>query len=122
VDAIAGIDPKFSGTYVQASYFLTGEHRPYNSKYRLFSRVRPKENYTGRDGGGRGAWQVALRYSELDLDDALAGVMGGQQSSTTLGINWHLNSYSRVMLNQTFSELETVGDSESISLRFQVDF
>ncbi len=122
VDGIAGIDPEFSGTYVQASYFLTGEHRPYNPKYRLFSRVKPKENYSGRNGGGRGAWQVALRYSELDLDDALAGVMGGQQNSTTLGINWHLNSYSRVMLNQTFSELETVGDSESTTLRFQVDF
>jgi len=115
-----GVDPEFSGTYVQASYFLTGEHRAYNDKFRLFSRVIPKEDYG--TNGGRGAWQVALRYSTIDLNDAPAGIMGGQQSSTTLGVNWHLNSHSRVMLNQTYSELEGVGDSESTTLRFQIDF
>ena len=120
VDAVAGIDPGFNGTYIQASYFLTGEHRPYNDKYRLFSRVKPKQDY--ERNGGRGAWQIAARFSTIDLNDVEAGINGGEQSARTLGLNWHLNSHSRVMLNQTYSDLKGVGDARSTTLRLQIDF
>ena len=120
VDAIAGPNPDFNGTYIQASYFLTGEHRAYNDKFRLFSRVKPKSDYTPH--GGRGAWQIAARYSTIDLNHTASGINGGKQTSTTFGVNWHLNSHSRVMLNQTFSDLEGIGDSDSTALRFQIDF
>lgn len=120
VDSTAGIDPGFNGTYIQASYFLTGEHRPYNQKYRLFSRVTPKQDYD--KNGGRGAWQIAARYSTVDLNDIEAGINGGEQSSKTIGLNWHLNSHSRLMLNQTYSNLKGVGNANSTTLRFQVDF
>ena len=120
VDAVAGMDPGFNGTYIQASYFLTGEHRPYNEKYRLFSRVIPKQDYD--KNGGRGAWQIAARFSTIDLNDVEAGINGGEQSARTLGLNWHLNSHSRVMLNQTYSDLKGVGDAQSTTLRLQMDF
>ena len=120
VNSIAGNDPDFNGTYIQASYFLTGEHRSYNQKYRLFSRVKPKLDY-GLNGG-RGAWQIAARYSTINLNDVQAGVSGGEQSSKTLGLNWHLNSHSRIMLNQTYSDIKGIGDASSTTLRFQIDF
>ena len=68
VDGDAGSDPDFSGYYVQASYFLTGEHRPYKASDAAFSRVKPKANFMGKEGG-LGAWEIAARYSHIDLED-----------------------------------------------------
>ncbi|MCP4452568.1 MAG: hypothetical protein GY809_13995, partial [Planctomycetes bacterium] len=78
---------QFSGYYGQVSYFLTGEHRRYKKSAGAFDRVRPNENYGYR--GGVGAWEVAARYSEIDLNHA--DVAGGQMNNTTAGLNWYLN-------------------------------
>ena len=63
----AGSGPNFDGFYVQGSYFLTGEHRNYKTSTGAFDRIRPKENFTSK--GGSGAWEVAARYSQIDLND-----------------------------------------------------
>ena len=68
--------PSFDGFYVQSSYFLTGEHRKYSTSKGSFSRVKPKENY--KYGAGAGAWEVAARYSQIDLSDS--GISGGKRS------------------------------------------
>jgi len=120
VKALSGIDPIFHGTYVQASYFLTGEHRPFYDRYRTFSRVRPLKDFDGN--GGYGAWQIALRYSTVDLDDLASRVQGGKQAGTTYGVNWYLNAHSRVMVNHTVSRVRNTGGTRSTALRFQVDF
>ena len=54
-----------NGFYVQGSYLLTGEHRPYNRALGIFSGIRPKRNFL--EDGGWGAWELAARYSYLDL-------------------------------------------------------
>ena len=87
-------DVAFSGWYAEASYFLTGESRAYNPKKGSFGRVKPK-NPVGK--GGLGAWQVAVRYSSLDLTDG--AILGGEEKDVTLGLNWYLNPYVRLMLN-----------------------
>src|SRR5262249_32415273 len=49
------------------------------------------------DGGvtyGWGAWEVAARYSYLNLNDG--PVRGGVMGGTTLGLNWYLNSNLKV--------------------------
>jgi phosphate-selective porin OprO/OprP len=119
VDAIGRTSPKFYGWYVYASYFLTDDHRPYHRAYRQSGRVKPKSDYVK---GGRGAWQLAARYSYLDLNDAAAGIAGGELSSKTLGLNWFLTSNTRIMWNYVWSDLKGVGDSKTLNMRFQIDF
>ena len=49
--------------------------------------------------GKWGAWEVAARYSYLDLNDGSHGLKGGRQQDITLGINWHLYSNVKLMTN-----------------------
>ena len=123
VDAPEGDeDLGFSGYYAMASYFITGEHRPY--KKGSFGRVKPSSNW---GQGGAGAWEVALRYSAVDLSDG--DVSGGELANVTAGVNWYLNPHTRVMFNYVNSELEDSaatasgeGSLDSLIVRFQVDF
>jgi len=96
--AFAG-DPDFWGGYVQAGYFLTGEHRPYNQEFGIFDRVKPLHNF--REDDGWGAWEVATRYSHLDLGDG--SFRGGRLRELTLGLNWYLNPSVRVMWNYGYA-------------------
>jgi len=113
-------DPDFSGYYIQASYFLTGENRAYKASGGKFDRVKPKKNF-GKEGGW-GAWQLAARYSHLDLEDDL--VNGGELDSVTAGVNWYLNPNTRVMLNYVFADADKKyeGEADILQMRFQVDF
>ncbi len=112
-----GSDPSFSGYYAYASYFLTGEHRAYKNSTGTFDRVKPKTNF-GK--GGTGAWEVALRYSGLDLKDN--PIQGGELEDVTFGLNWYLNPNVRTMFNYVLADLDTVGNADIVQLRFQVDF
>jgi phosphate-selective porin OprO/OprP len=118
VEATNGPNPDFDGYYAMASYFLTGEHRRYDRSKGAFVRVSPAENFSST--GGWGAWEVALRYSVLDLDDD--GISGGELDDWTLGINWYLNPFARIMFNYILADLEHVGDTQIFQTRFQLTF
>ncbi|HHJ15124.1 MAG TPA: porin [Gammaproteobacteria bacterium] len=90
----AGPDPDFSGWYVYGSYFLTGEHRPYKAGSGTFGRVKPA-SVVGQ--GGSGAWEIAARYSSIDLEDS--GYTGGEEDNITLGVNWYATPNVRFMAN-----------------------
>jgi len=79
----------FSGWYIFASYFITGEARRYKAKSSKFSGVKPINK--------SGAWEVALRHSMVDMNDI--DVFGGEGKNITLGLNWYANKNARVMLN-----------------------
>ena len=111
-------DPFFYGLYLFASYFVTGESRPYDSKKGVFGRVKPNENWL--EDGGIGAWELTARYSRLDLD---AGrVQGGVLNDISGGVNWYWNPQFRMMFNYVYSELESVGDAHMFLFRWQVSF
>lgn len=113
-NGIAGSeDCSFYGAYAYVSYFLTGEHRPYDRIAGMFRSPVPNTNFwivrTG-DGpsAGWGAWEVLGRWSYIDLDDD--GVPGevvnvggpnirGQLHDVTLGLNWYWNRNMRWMFN-----------------------
>ncbi len=122
-----------NGGYVYASFFLTGENRHYSRSKGAFDRVKPFTNFfrvrTG-DGiqNGWGAWEVAYRYSYIDLVDNGVGVNGGVADDHTLGLNWYLNPYTRVMWNYVLSSstpeygVTPVTDLSVFQMRAQIDF
>jgi phosphate-selective porin OprO/OprP len=94
--------------YITGTYLITGEDAQLNGP------VRPKNPFTPFFGEiGPGAWEVALRYSALDFssNDPLnffngnisSGIPGGRSTaengaqSFTAGVNWYLNSRTRMM-------------------------
>ena len=111
-------DPNFWAASVQASYFLTGEHRPYKTASGSFSRVKPLSIYDGN--GGAGAWELAARLSYLNLNDD--GVKGGRLKDLTLGLNWYLNPNVRTMWNYVFADPSQGGEVNAFMWRFQVAF
>lgn len=120
VDQINGSsDTYFNGVYLEASYFLTGEHRNYDRSVAQFVQVRPFKNFSLKDNAW-GAWELAARYSYLDLDDE--GVSGGILSDATLGLNWYLNPNIRLMANYIHAHRNGIGDADIGMMRFQVYF
>ncbi len=110
--------PEFSGGFVQAGYFLTGETRRYRASSGKFDRTsirQPVEN------GGQGAWEVAIRYDFADMGDA--GL--GDFTTTTLGLNWYPSKYFRTSFNWVDGEHDGPGYTETgdaLQLRMQFDF
>ncbi|RMD86004.1 MAG: porin [Candidatus Dadabacteria bacterium] len=109
-----------SGYYIQASYFLTGEHRHYKRSHGAFARVKPKENFLGKQGGGPGAIELAARWASIDLTDG--PVAGGELDDITVGVNWYLNPNARVMANYVRADLDSSGEADIFQTRFQIDF
>lgn len=84
------------GYYVQLSYFLTGEHRSYNSHCATVGGIKVNKPV---EKGGIGAWELVARYSELDARSADTRFNEGKSYDYTVGTNWYLNDYSRIMFN-----------------------
>jgi phosphate-selective porin OprO and OprP len=92
---------QFQGGYAEAAYVLTGESRRYNSAAASYGGVVP-ENPFSLASGGWGAWEIAGRFSTIDLNDQLAqanGVAGGRQTIYTLALNWYVNRNVRFMFD-----------------------
>ena len=120
----AARDARFDGGYVQASWFLTGESRPYKVAEGIFDRVTPNASV---GLGGIGAWELAARLSTIDLTDA--GIVGGRQDDVTLALNWYLAPNLRLMLDYVqVLELDRPGnladgdEPASLTGRVHVDF
>jgi len=122
-DSVLLGDPIVGGAYVQAGYFLTGESRGYKPSNGTFDRVKPNNPWDG--SGGKGAWEIAARWSSLDLNDSM--IAGGTQNNLTLAINWYPNSATRLMFNWVHAEADIplvgrgLGGDFAIA-RVQVDF
>ena len=100
-------DPTFPGWYVEGSWILTGEQRRYNTGNYAFDGPPVKHNFNPLHGG-LGAFEIALRYSDEDLNyhQGAAGtagpadaVRGGEQKIFTAGLNWYLNPVVRFMFD-----------------------
>jgi phosphate-selective porin OprO/OprP len=142
--AIAPSNPNFSGWYVQGAWVLTGENRPYNPAEARFD--APKLNYNFNPAAGTwGAFELAARYSDLDLNyhDCGAGhpipaapapcfdaIRGGQQKISSVGLNWYLNPAIRFMFDYQHVDVDRfnaaglqVGQSyNAIAMRSQLTF
>ncbi len=129
-----GRDLFFHGAYVYVSYVLTGEHIPYDRPTSSIDSLEPFENFflvnrcRGGTGGGWGAWQVAARYSYLDLSDD--NVLGGVDSNMTLALNWFWTPNSKLQINYVTGRIDehepaggfTTGNYSIIGTRFLMFF
>lgn len=104
-------DPEFKGWYVQASWILTGESRPWNAATGSFGAPRPSEPLTF-SGSGWGAWELAARYSVADLNyeenspTVAERIRGGEQTTWTAGLNWYVNNNVRFLLDYQWIEVD----------------
>jgi len=119
-------DDSFSGWYVQGSWVLTGEAKTYNAANGAFNPPRPVMPFA-LDGTGWGAWELAARYSVLDLNDHVndaANVItnwtgatsrtytyyntarGGEQRIATIGLNWYPNNFVRFALDYQWIDID----------------
>lgn len=115
-------DLSFNGFYVYSSWFLTGESRKYKYKKASFGRIKPINK--------KGAWELAVRYSSLDLNDG--NISGGEEDNITLGINFYINPQLRVMANYIMVNNDLNADDDGdvmgsddvnlLQLRLQADF
>lgn len=106
-------DNDFSAWYVQAAWVLTGESRGYNAAAGAFAPPKPAHAFAH---GGWGALELAVRYSDLNLNShahdpasVITGwtgastatytftntVRGGDQRIVTVGLNWYWSSAIR---------------------------
>ena len=132
-------DLKFGGVYGYASYFLTGEHMPWDRSTGTLARPKPFEDFflvnrcrRCRRGicGGWGAWQIAARYSYADFNDE--DISGGIGESLTIGLNWYWTSNARMQINWLHGRIKEngvtrapdvlSGNYDIIGTRFIVDF
>jgi phosphate-selective porin OprO/OprP len=121
VDRAGGSTVAFFGVSGQAAWILTGEHRPYNRTNGTLGRIVPADPF---NSGGCGAWEIAMRWSYLNLNDA--DVRGGRLNDLTLGLNWYLNAFTKFQFNYIRAMLDSPvnGDSDAniVAARAQIDF
>ena len=117
----------FWSWYAEAHYFLTGEHREYNKDAGVFTRVVPLKPLTWTRCGftGCGAWQVAARYSYLNLNSK--GIQGGRVNDMTLGLNWFLNPNMKAQFNYFLADRDAANPAgtgliHGFATRLAIDF
>ncbi len=112
----------FQGWYTMACLYLTGEYpgAQYVTSYGGFDiRCHPRHNFSIKEGTW-GAFEVAARYSWMDLNDE--NIRGGILNQTTLGFNWYLNPNFRWMWNYVHSRVNGIGAADILETRFGIDF
>ncbi|MEH6346275.1 MAG: porin [Bermanella sp.] len=115
VDANGTDDEKYTATYGQVSYFLTGESRSYYVDGGIFDAPTSMKN----------SWEVAARYEEMDLSDSTAS-RSGEMETSTLGLNFYPNKNIRFAMNLINSKATLNNNTEEevklVQLRSQLVF
>jgi len=115
VNRTVGGDVSFGGYYAYASYFLTNDSRPYSNSSAAFGTVDPSAE--------SGAWEIAARFSNLDLTDN--GVLGGEADVFTLGVNYYMTRAIRFSANYMMADSDAVAgddDPDALQLRVRITF
>jgi phosphate-selective porin OprO/OprP len=96
-------NPVFDGAYAWVGFFLTDYCRSYEASLGNWGRVIPTHK--------GGEWEVAMRYSMLNLNDpkvllnpanpptASNLICGGKEDIVTLALNWYANYNSKIMFD-----------------------
>jgi phosphate-selective porin OprO/OprP len=124
----------FEGGYAQASHTLTGETHTYNPATAAYNGIVPAHPFS-LESGGWGAWEIAGRFSTINLNNQLAsanGVAEGRQDVFTAGLNWYVSGNIRCMFNYLHGDIsklsspvnstDTGSKLDALAMRSQVAF
>ena len=124
-DGAVGLsDPDFSGYYVEGAYGLTGDKRRFNAASWAFDGPAVSHPFSLADGTW-GAWELAGRYSDMDLNyragalgtaPAADAVRGGVQRIWAGGLNWYPNGVVRFMLDYQDVRIDRLSPSAATFL------
>jgi len=147
VNSVAG-PVYYHGAYGEVMYRLTGEHRAFNKQLGVLQNAVPRHDFISFNGERRGivgwgAWEVAVRYSYVDLrnpdnldghyyDSATNTFTGSSHPGTgllqdvTLGVTWFLNAHTKLQCNWIHAMLNNSAMGHSTAelavLRVQADY
>ena len=117
-------NPNFHGYYVSGTWIITGETRKYNSQTGAFD-APPVAHPFSISKGGLGAWELGVRYSDMDLNyhQGAAGsyvptavnsvIRGGDEQNITAGLNWYLNPVVRFMFDYSHVKIDRLSPGTS---------
>jgi phosphate-selective porin OprO and OprP len=91
---------------LMVTWSLTGEMRPYDRATGVFGRIEPAAPFSFRHGGC-GAWEVAARYSKVDLTSGTLD--GGVFDRWSGALSWHPTRNFRFEFNYGYGRLERFG-------------
>jgi phosphate-selective porin OprO/OprP len=94
VDAPASGDPNFTGYHISGTWSLTGEMRGFKRNRGVFDGLPVAQSV---NQGGKGAMEIALRFSSIDLTEGL--IEGGEMDIATAQFNWWLTKSMALSLN-----------------------
>jgi phosphate-selective porin OprO/OprP len=121
VSAPASGNPRFSGWYVTASWILTKETRPYEHSKGLFGQLVPDSPFSFR-GGGIGAFELAARYSWINLTSQ--AIQGGKFDRWSGALSWFPTKVWRFEFDYGYGRLQrfgTTGLTRFYQLRLQFE-
>jgi len=113
-------NPSFNGGDAFISWLPTGEVRVYNTRGGYFDQISPLRPVFS---GGPGAWELAGRFSYIDLDSG--PVRGGKFWRITPVVNWHMSDNVRLEFVYGYGSLNRfnlVGKTQFFQTRVQLQF
>ena len=93
--AEAGDDAELTSWYVQATWLITGETKPYDIKKGVFKSPKPANPY--------GAWEAKIRYDFIELEEVTPDREAKQLSA---GVTWYVNPSVRLLVEYITGERE----------------
>ena len=125
----------YTGYYVEAAWALSGERRPYSTRYGVFGPMTPVSRW---NEGAHGAWELAARYGEVRFDknpledipgfedfDGSGLFTGGRGRIAALGLNWYPSRWLRFSLNALDVHKQREGerfDARLVQLHMHLQF
>jgi phosphate-selective porin OprO and OprP len=125
----------FSGYYAQLSWFLTGEEKPYSVANGAFTAPKVLHPLGFGPDAGWGAFELAGRYSDLDLNshaldttNVITGwtgvtqthtfyntARGGDQRILTAALNWYPNNFFKLALQYQYVQVSRLQSPATVN-------
>jgi phosphate-selective porin OprO/OprP len=114
----------FNGGYVEGGVVLTGEAHPYDIDRHAWSRPKPDHPFSLVEGG-IGAWEIAARYSTVNLNSNVTpgvsqsvtgGIYGGRQQIGAVALNWYPNDWIRFMLQFQYVDVNKLNSAGKVQI------
>jgi phosphate-selective porin OprO/OprP len=125
-----------NGWYVQASWILTGEQKPYNSATGAFTAPKVSQPFGFGENSGWGAFELAGRFSELNLNSHVSDTSnvitgwtgattrtytffnterGGDQRIATAELNWYPNNFVKFGLSYQYIQVSRLQSPATVT-------